>query len=113
MKKLIVVLLLGAATASHAGVRFNIGIGLPLPAVGVVIGQAPRVYVAPAPACYPAPAPVYAVPPACYTAPAPVYIAPPSVVVAPGPVYYGPYRYGPALRYAPGWHGYRSGGWRR
>jgi hypothetical protein len=109
MKRLILLsaFLLGAATASHAAVRLNIGIGLPLPGVGVVIGQPASVYVAPPAAYYPAR------PPAYYTAPAPIYIAAPTAVVAPGAVYYGHCRYGPTCRYARGWHGYRSGGWHR
>ena len=91
MKKILLLsaVLLGAATASQAGVRVNIGIGIPLP--GVVIAQQAPVYVAPAPV-YVAPAPVYAPPPAVVVAP--------RVIVAPPTVYYG---------YRPGWYGWR--GW--
>ena len=83
MKRILLLsaVLLGAVSASQAGVRFGIGIGVPLP--GVVISQPAPVVVAP---------PVYA--------PAPVAVCAPPVVVAPGPVYYG---------YRPGWYGY--GGW--
>ena len=84
MKKILLLsaVLLGAATASQAGVRVNIGIGIPWP--GVVIAQPAPVYVAPAP--------VYAPPPAVVVAP--------RVIVAPPTVYYG---------YRPGWYGWR--GW--
>lgn len=65
-------MILGTATASHAGVRFNIGIPFPAPPAVVVAPPAPvyiQPYVAPAaPVCAPAP---------------PVVIAPPPVVVAP------------------------------
>ena len=86
MKKIILLsaVLLGAVTASQAGVRVNIGIGIPLP--GIVVSPPAPVVVAPAP--------VYAPPPA-------VFVAPP-VVVAPPTVYYG---------YRPGWYGYH--GWAR
>ena len=97
MKRILLLsaVLLGAATASQAGVRVNIGIGIPLP--GVVVSQPAPVVVAPAPVVV-APAPVYAPPPA-------VVVAPP-VVVGPPVVYYG---YGPRWY---GWHGWgRPYGW--
>jgi hypothetical protein len=83
MKKILLLsaVLLGAVTASQAGVRVNIGIGIPLP--GLVISQPAPVFVAPAP--------VYAPPPA-------VAVAPP-VVVAPPIAYYG---------YRPGWYGWHG-----
>lgn len=67
MKKLLLLsaVLLGAVTASQAGVRINIGIPAP-----VVV----------------APAPVYAPPPPVYVAPPPPVYAPPPVVVVPPPV---------------------------
>lgn len=94
MKKILLLsaVLLGAVTASQAGVRFSIGIPFP----------APPVVVAP-------PAPVYVQPPAeTYVEPPPVYAPAPSIVVAP-PVfgfsfgdhrpyyhpYYRPYSYHP------------------
>lgn len=84
MKKLLLVsaVLLGAISASQAGVRLNIGIPLPFlplpPLPGIVIGRpAPRAYYEAPPAYYAAP-PVYEAPaPYCYDAP--VVIAPPSV----------------------------------
>ncbi len=92
MKRLILlaVVLLGAATASQAGVRFSLGLGLPFcPPAPVVVSPPPVVY-APAPV-YTAPAPVYTAPapvisqgPVVYQAPAPVVVSPP-VVCAPGP----------------------------
>jgi len=76
MKKIFILaaVLLGAVSASQAGVRLNIGFNLPLPPLpGVVVSQP-----APAVAC-----------------PAPQVYTPEPVVVAPGPVYYG---------YRAGWH---------
>jgi hypothetical protein len=77
MKKtfILAAVLLGAVSASQAGVRLNIGFNLPLlpPLPGVVVSQ-----------------PVPAV--AC---PAPPVCAPETVVVAPCPAYYG---------YRAGWH---------
>jgi hypothetical protein len=58
------------ATTAHAGVRFSIG--LPLPVVAV---RAPVVVAAPAPV-YVAPAPVVVAPPVVYAAPPVVYAAP-------------------------------------
>jgi hypothetical protein len=90
MKKILFLsaVLLGAVTASQAGVRFSIGIPFP----------APPVVVAP-------PAPVYVQPPVeTYVEPPPVYAPAPPVVIAP-PVfdfsfsdhrpYYRPYSYRP------------------
>jgi hypothetical protein len=84
MKKILLLsaVLLGAVTASQAGVRVNIGIGIPLP--GVVIAQPAPVFVAPPPVCAP----------------------PPVVVVAPPPVYYG---YRPGWYGYHGWAHHR--GW--
>src|SRR5437764_10929043 len=73
MKKLLLLsaVLLGAASASQAGVRFNVGIGIPLPPPVVVTEPCAPVYAQPYPqACEPAPQ-VYA--------PTPVVIAPPVV----------------------------------
>ncbi len=107
MKKLLLLsaILLGAATASQAGVRFNFGFGLPLPVPAIV-----------------APAPVYQAP--VYQAPCPpVYdydYYSPSVVVSPPPLYFGyGHRYGyyPYRHYSYGHHyyghGYYHGGHRR
>ena len=103
MKKLLLLtaVLLGAATASQAGVRFNIGIPFP----------APPVVVAP-------PAPVYVQPPETYAEPPPVYAPAPPLVVAPPvldfsfgnsrPYYYRSYPYRPYYRPAPYWHGDRD-----
>jgi len=87
MKKLLLLsaVLLGAVTASQAGVHFSIGIPFP----------SPPVVVAPS-------APVYVEPPNVYVEPPPVYAPAPPVVVAP-PVlefgfnrpYYRPYPYRP------------------
>src|SRR5262245_59068000 len=81
MKKLLVlsVIIAGAATAAHAGVAFNIGLGLPH--ANVVISRPAPVYVAPCP-----PTPVYSTP---VCPPAPVVtesVCPPTVVSVP-PVY--------------------------
>src|SRR6266849_5096761 len=88
MKKILLLsaILLGAVTASQAGIRFNIGLPLPpLPLPGIVIGH-------PGPAYCPPAAQVYGAPPAYYGYGAPCYDAP--VVVAP-PVYFGfGFRYG-------------------
>jgi hypothetical protein len=113
MKKLLLLstVLLGAVSASQAGVHFNIGLGLPLPPLpGVVIGHrcpAP-VVVAPAPApVYVEPAPIYAPPPVC-SAPAPeVYSAPPVVYSAPPVVYAPPVVVEPSVSF-----GFRFGGYR-
>jgi len=84
MKKILLLsaVLLGAVTASQAGVRVNIGIGIPWP--GVVIAQPAPVFIAPAPVC----------------APLRVVVVAPPVFVATPPVYYG---------CRPAWYGYR--GW--
>ncbi len=92
MKRILLIsaVLLGAVTASQAGIHLSIGIGVPLP--GVVVTQPAPVVVAPPVVCAPPPA---------------VVVAPP-VVVAPAPVYYG---------WRPGWYGHRGwehhGGWHR
>jgi hypothetical protein len=88
MKRILLIsaVLFGAVSASQAGVRLNIGIGIPLP--GLVIGR---------------PAPVVVVPPPVCAPPPTVFVAPP-VIVAPAPVYYG---------CRPGWYGYRGWGPRR
>lgn len=96
MKKLLLLtaVVLGAATASQAGVRFNFGFGIPLP--GIVLN----------------PAPVYQVPPV-YTSPAPVYYPPAPAYCAPAPVYAPPTVYGPNvyLGFGTGWYGPRYGYW--
>jgi hypothetical protein len=95
---------IGAGTA-HAGVSWSVGVNVPL--VGAVVGNAPvyRPYYAPA---YGAPA--YAPAPA-YAA-APVYV--PAPVYAPASAYYpAPVAYYPPYRYygAPVVYGYRHDGW--
>jgi hypothetical protein len=79
MKKtlLFAIALLGAAAASQAGSRFQVSVGLGIPAPVAVVSQPASVCVAP-PAC--APAPVLVAPP--------VVCAPP--VVIPRPVYCPP-----------------------
>jgi hypothetical protein len=88
MKKILLLsaVLLGAVTASQAGVHFSIGIPWPTPPI----------VVAPA-------APAYVAPPNVYVEPPPVYAPAPPLVVAP-PVlefgfhdrpYYRPYSYRP------------------
>jgi len=75
MKRILLVsaVLLGAVSASQAGVRLNLGFGLPLPPLpGIVIS---------------APAPVLVAPPVCVAPP--VFVAPPPVVVAPPGAYFG------------------------
>src|ERR1051325_4571995 len=97
MKKLVllVAIMLGAVTASQAGVRFSLGFGLPL------IAPAPVV------AC-PAPAPVYQCPPPV------VYGAP---VVCPPRVYYYPpapsvyFGFGSGGRYGWGHSGWGHSSW--
>ncbi len=91
MKKfvLLTALLFGAVSASQAGVRFNVGVGFPLPLPplpGVVISQ---------------PAPVYAQAP-CYAPPVYYGYNEPAVVVEP-PVYFG---FGPGY-YGHGYYGHR------
>ena len=94
MKKLFIsaAILLGAVTVSRAGVRFDVGIGIPLP--GVVVGR-PLAVCAPAPVYYHAPTVYYQSPPAVYCPPQ-VYCPAPAVVVAPPAVYLG---------FGPFWHG--------
>jgi hypothetical protein len=87
MKKLLlasaVLLGLGAASSSYAGVRFDIGLPLP-PLPGVVIGG-PRIYAPP------------------------VYAVPPRVVVRPPYLTFG---YGGGYDcYRDGYGGYYGGGW--
>jgi hypothetical protein len=102
MKKLLLLsaVLLGAVTASQAGIHFNFGIGLPLPPPPpIVIAPAAPVYVQP-PVYAPAPVvvtpQVYAPAPIVVTpqvyAPAPVVVVPPRVVVAPPVI---SFRFGP------------------
>jgi len=85
MKKLLLLsaVLIGAATASQAGVHFSFGLPLPpLPLPRVVIGG-PSYY---------APAPVYreeVAPPVVYSAPS-VVVEPPVVSFGYGGGYYGP-----------------------
>jgi hypothetical protein len=77
MKKILLLsaVLLGAVSASQAGVRFNLGFGIPLPPPPVVVAPAP-VYVQPsAPVCVNPP--VYVTPQVC--APAPLVVTPPVV----------------------------------
>ena len=66
-----------SATYAQAGVRFNIGISLP------IFAPPPRpVYVVPRPVyVVPAPAPVYVQPAPVYVQPAPVYVPSAPVVV--------------------------------
>jgi hypothetical protein len=75
-------LLAGPWATAQAGVRFGLGINIPL----CFPCCAPRpVYVAPPPPVYVVPQPVYVVPaaPAVYAQPAPVYQAAPARAVAP------------------------------
>jgi len=111
MKKLILAtaVLLGAATASQAGIRFSFSIGLP--AVAPMVACPAPVYTAPAPV-YVTPAPVCQAPPALVYAPPPVVYAPaPSIYVGVGSGWCGPdYRWG----HYRGWdHGHGHGGWHR
>ena len=117
MKKIILLtaVLLGAASASQAGVRFSFGIGIPL--VPPIICP-PRVCAVPAPV-YVAP-PVYQCPPqVVYQAPPPVVYVPPPVVCAPSPSFYvgvGPGWYRPnyGWGHARGWdHNRGHHGWHR
>ena len=82
MKKLLLVaaILVGAVSASHAGVNFSIGIGIPLPPPPVIISHRAPEY---------CPPPVYCPPPRVVYAPA----CPPPVVVAPRYYHYEPRRY--------------------
>jgi hypothetical protein len=76
MKKLLLLsaVLLGAVSASQAGVRFNLGVGIPLPSQVIIGAPAPPVYAQPAPQ-------YYAAPPVCE--PAPIVVVPPRIVVRP------------------------------
>src|SRR3954469_9414213 len=113
MKKILLLsaVLLGAVSASQAGVHLNFGLRLPLPPLplpGVVIGHPSVAVMAPAPVyadpyAYGYGAPVYAAPP--------VVVAPPSVYLGIGPGYYGGYGH-----YYHGYphyygHGYSHGGY--
>src|SRR5438105_3750616 len=96
MKKLFLLtaVLFGAVSASQAGVRFNVGVGFPLPLPplpGIVIGR-------PAPYCAPAP---------CYAPPVYYGYNEPAVVVEP-PVYFG---FGPGY-YGHGYYGHGGYGYR-
>src|SRR5207244_10195501 len=90
MKKLLLLsaVLIGAASASQAGVHLNIGFPLPFlpPLPGITIGRpAPRAYYDAPRAYYEAPSAYYA-PPVCEAPPPVCYDAP--RVFAP-PVYFG------------------------
>src|SRR5262249_15469577 len=104
MKKLtlLAVVLLGAVTASQAGVHLNFGFGIPLPPLPPLPGF---VFSTPAPVCVTPPAAPVTYP----CAPAPVDVAPP-VVCAPYRVY--GYRW-----YGHGWDHHASAhsehGWHR
>src|SRR5438034_3706127 len=91
MKKifLLTAVLIGAASASQAGVRLNFGVTLPFgpPPEQVIISRPAPVVVSP-PACE-TPAPVYEAPPAPVCQPAPVVVAPPRIVVAPPVMSFG------------------------
>jgi hypothetical protein len=88
MKKLLLVsaVVLGAVSASQAGVRFNIGFNLPLPAPPVAVISRPPAICAPAPVFTTStvcePAPVVTTAPICEQR---LAIAPP-VIIAPRPV---------------------------
>lgn len=111
MKKLFVsaAILLGAVTILQAGVRFELGVGIPLP--GVVVSRPAAVYSAPpvyyaAPPAYYSVRSVYCSAPAVYCPPR-VYCPAPVVTVAPPTVYVG---CGPFWN---GWHHWGVGwGWR-
>jgi hypothetical protein len=96
--------LLGAG-AAHAGGHWSVGIGINLPAAGVVVAPEP-VYVEPAPVYYAPPPPVvYAPPPPRYVY-RDVYVAP-----APRVVYETTYR---SRRWDDRWDGRRDDWqWRR
>lgn len=86
----------GAAHADRGGVSWSVGVSVP--GVTTVVGNAPGAYAPPA-VYYAPPAGYYAPPAAAYYPPAPVYV-PPRVAYAPPPAaYYGPPRavYGPQL----------------
>jgi hypothetical protein len=96
MKKILLLsaVLLGAVTASQAGVRFSFGI--PLPAPPVVVAP-PQVYVQPPQETYVEPPPVYAPAP-------PIVVAPPVFdfrFSAPRPSYYHSYPYRPYYHHEP------------
>src|SRR2546425_11011363 len=106
MKKILLLsaVLLGAVSASQAGIRFNLGFPLPPlplpPLPGIVIGRPAPTYVAP-PVCAP-PAPVYRPAYGCDT---PVVVGPPSISFGFGyPDCYRPYG-----GYYRGWGGYHRG----
>jgi hypothetical protein len=95
MKKLLLLsaVLLGAVSASQAGVRFNFGFGVPLPPPVVV---APPVYVQPTP-------------PVCITSP--VVVAPPAVIIPPRVLGFGYGHY--HGYYGPYWHNFHGHYYRR
>jgi hypothetical protein len=102
MKKILLLsaVLIGAVTASQAGVRFSIGIPVPAPPAVIVTPPAP-VYVQP-------PEQVYVAPPAYIPAP-PMVVAPPVLGLEFGHYYglhYHPYYHGPY-----GWHRDRFHRW--
>jgi hypothetical protein len=87
MKKILLLsaVLLGAATASQAGVRFSFNVPLPVPPL--VVAPPARAYVEP-PNVYVEPPPVYALAP-------PVVVAPPVFEFGYRQPYYRPYSYRP------------------
>ena len=101
MKKLLLLsaILLGAATASQAGVRFNFDIGIPFPPPIVVAPRAPVCVEPPSPVYCPPPEP-YCPPPQAYCPPVETYY-PPSVVVEPPVIEFGwrHYRHPECRRY--------------
>src|SRR5436190_831717 len=83
MKKMLLLsaILIGVASVSQAAVRFDLGLGLPLPPLpGVVFSRPAPVVVAPDPPVCETPPPVCSTPePQAYYAPAPYVVAPPAV----------------------------------
>ena len=103
MKKIILLsaILLGAATASQAGVRLNFGFGFPAPPPVVVAPAAP-IYIQPSAPTYVPPAPDYCPAPQAYCPPAESYCSP-SVVTGPPVI---DFRFGHYHR--PDWHFFRD-----
>lgn len=95
MKKILLLwaVLLGAVTASQAGVALNIGVGIPVPRL--VIRPPIPVIAAPVPYCPPRIVAPYVAPPA-------VVVGPPVIGYGCGPVWHGPV-----------WHGHGRGHWHR
>jgi PXPV repeat (3 copies) len=95
---------LGFAGAAQArdNVFWSVGVGSP--GVEFNVGNAPQVYVQPAPV-YVQPAPVYVQPAPVYY-PRPVYVQPQPVYVQPRPVYVQP---APIIYGRPGWRERRDG----